>query len=433
MPSPDDTDMNSNNPAKNFKVLLSVYSCAPGEGSEGGVGWNVVQQVSRFHETWVLTRADRRELIDPELAKNPLPNVHWVYYELPYLLHFYRKGVRGQNIHYYLWQFGAYFAARRMHKTAKFDLAQHVTYVKYWNPSLISLLPIPFIWGPVGGGESAPRSFYKTLSSRGRFFENLRNFARGIGHLDPLVRLTARRARIALATTRESAEQMQKLGCKNLQIVQAVALPDDERLRLNALPIRQTDTLRLLSLGRLLDWKGFHLGLMAFAELLKTYPDSEYWVIGKGPQKEYLEKVVADLGIGHKVKLWGALPRAQTLEKLAECDVLVHPSLHDSGGWVCLEAMASGRPVICLDLGGPGVQVTEETGFKIVANSPETAIVDIAHAMEKLAADPDLRRRMGEAGQQRVVEDFAWDKKGDRLNELYQSLFAPAASKNKMR
>src|SRR2546430_4418443 len=42
-----------------------------------------------------------------------------------------------------------------------------------------------------------------------------------------------------------------------------------------------------------------------------------------------------------------------------------HPSLHDSGGWVCLEAMAAGRPVICLDLGGPGYQVTEESGIKI--------------------------------------------------------------------
>ncbi|MDX1993012.1 MAG: glycosyltransferase [bacterium] len=407
-----------------LKVLISAYTCEPGKGSEPGVGWNVVQQVSRFHETWVITRADRREKIDPELAKNPLPNVHFIYYELPWILRFYRKGTRLQSLHYYLWQYGAALAARRAHRQHKFDLAQHVTYVRYWNPSLISLLPIPFIWGPVGGGESAPRSFYKTLSQRGRFFEFLRDLARDVAHFDPAVHLTARRAHIGLATTRESEAKMRSLGCKNIEIVSETSLPVDERQKLNALPARSTTPFRLVSLGRLLDWKGFHLGLMAFAQFLKTHPDAEYWVIGKGPQQAYLESLVKELGISHRVKIWGALPRAQTLEKLSECDVLVHPSLHDSGGWVCLEAMASGRPVICLDLGGPGVQVTDETGFRVRAGTPEQAIADMAQVMERLANDPDLRQRMGAAGKQRVETAFDWNAKGEQLNALYQRIMA---------
>ena len=67
-----------------------------------------------------------------------------------------------------------------------------------------------------------------------------------------------------------------------------------------------------------------------------------------------MEKLARELGITANVKFWGGIRRAQVLEKLAECDVLIHPSLHESGGWVCLEAMAAGRPVVCLDLGGPG-------------------------------------------------------------------------------
>jgi glycosyltransferase involved in cell wall biosynthesis len=164
--------------------------------------------------------------------------------------------------------------------------------------------------------------------------------------------------------------------------------------------------------------------LMAFAQFLKTHSDAEYWVIGKGPQQAYLESLVKELGISHRVKIWGALPRAQTLEKLSECDVLVHPSLHDSGGWVCLEAMASGRPVICLDLGGPGVQVTDETGFRIRAGTPEQAIADMAQVMERLANDSDLRQRMGAAGKQRVESAFDWNAKGERLNALYQRIIA---------
>ena len=114
----------------------------------------------------------------------------------------------------------------------------------------------------------------------------------------------------------------------------------------------------------------------------------------------------------------GRIPRTEVLKRLSECDVLVHPSLHDSGGWVCLEAMAAGRPVICLDIGGPGVQVTDATGIKVPALDPEQAIQDMAAAMVRLAADAQLCARMGDAGREHVRTHFDWDRKGERLQEL---------------
>ena len=63
------------------------------------------------------------------------------------------------QIHYYLWQIQAYFKAFRLHQEIEFDVVHHVTFVKYSTPSFLSLLPVPFVWGPVGGGESAPKTF----------------------------------------------------------------------------------------------------------------------------------------------------------------------------------------------------------------------------------------------------------------------------------
>ncbi|GBD39719.1 D-inositol 3-phosphate glycosyltransferase [bacterium HR37] len=97
----------------------------------------------------------------------------------------------------------------------------------------------------------------------------------------------------------------------------------------------------------------------------------------------------------------------------------MHPSLHDSGGWVCVEAMAAGRPVICLDLGGPALQVTEETGFKIPTRTPEQAVVEMAKAMLRLARDLDLRLKMGEA-RRRVWEEFSWERQGRQMKEIYR-------------
>src|SRR5262249_28031993 len=127
--------------------------------------------------------------------------------------------------------------------------------------------------------------------------------------------------------------------------------------------------LRFISIGRLRDFKGFHLGLHAFAQ--SNLADAEYWIVGDGPARGHLDAWARPSGIGTRVRFWGWLPRQETLRTLGQAHVLVHPSLHDSGGWVCVEAMAAGRPVICLDLGGPAVQVTGQVGFKIQADDPD--------------------------------------------------------------
>ena len=217
---------------------------------------------------------------------------------------------------------------------------------------------------------------------------------------------------------------MRMLGCRRVSVRSAVALSQEEIRRLSSLPFRQSRPFRLVSIGRLLHLKGFALGLQAFAEIQHRCPDSQYWVIGIGPERRRLETLVRELGVIANVRFWGQIPRAEVLEKLAECDVLVHPSLHDSGGWVCLEAMAAGRPVVCLDLGGPGLEVTENAGIKVRATTPGETIADLARAFLRLAEDPGLRIRMGEAGRQRVKEHFAWDGKGDFMNELYENTLA---------
>lgn len=413
-----------------MKVLVSAYACEPGKGSEPGVGWNWVRQIVGFaDEVWVITRANNRPVIEKALKETPLPNVHWVYFDLPRWARFWKKGQRGVHLYYYLWQVGIYFLARRLHRKVKFDLIHHVTFGNYWMPSFLALLPVPFIWGPVGGGESAPKPFYRTFSWRGRMHEYLRSFARWFGEHDPFVRMTARRAALALATTHETAGRVKNLGAFRVEVMSQVALPAEEIHQLAAVPAHTGNPFRLLSLGRLLHWKGFHLGLRAFARFVREFPRSEYWIVGDGPERRNLERLARELGVADRVRFWGALPRAEALKKLAECDVLVHPSLHDSGGWVCAEAMAAGRPVICLDLGGPALQVTEETGFKIPARTPEQAVREMAEAMLRLARDPELRLRMGEAARRLVREEFSWERRGEQIRQVYAAAVAGAAPK----
>ncbi len=405
-----------------MRILASTYACEPGKGSEPGVGWNWIKQISRFHELWVLTRSNNAPAINAALVAEPMPSVHWVYFDLPRWARFWKHNGLGVRVYYYVWQFGAYLKARRLNRRLHFDLVHHVTFVNYWLPSFMALLPIPFVWGPVGGAESAPPGFWQSFDWRAKVYELARNFARRVAGADPFVRLTARRACVGFSTTAATEQRLRKLGCRNVIVYSEARLSNSEIRRLAQFSQRQSGPFRLLSTGRLLHWKGFDLGLRAFAALRPQVPDCEYWIIGNGPERKRLQQLARQLGIEDRVTFWGALPREQVLEKLADCDVLVHPSLHDSGGWVCLEMMAAGRPVVCLDLGGPATQITESTGIKVGATTAEEAVAHLSAALVRLAADPALRAQMSEAGRRRVREHFDWDRKGEWMNRIYQGV-----------
>ncbi|MDJ0737486.1 MAG: glycosyltransferase [Nostocaceae cyanobacterium] len=390
-------------------------------GSEPGIGWDIAWELAKHHQVWVITREDNREYIEAELQKNPVVGLNFIYCDLPTGFIKLNRYSFLVHLHYYLWQIQAYLTVRKLHQKIGFDLAHHVTYVRYSSPSFLSLLPIPFFWGPVGGGESAPKAFGQDFSLRGKVYEGLRNLARSLGEFDPFVRLTARRAVFGWGTTEDTAKRLYKLGCQNVGVISQLGLSKEEIAQLGEYALPSNDVVRFISIGRLLHWKGFHLGLRAFAQA-NLPNNTEYWIVGDGPERLRLQALAEQLGIVHQVKFWQKLSRQETLQKLGECTALVHPSLHESGGLVCLEAMATKRPVICLNLGGPAIQVTENTGIKVSANNPQETIAELAAAMVRLAEDSKLRVNMGQAGQQRVSEIFNWETKVKHLVKFYEEI-----------
>ena len=248
----------------------------------------------------------------------------------------------------------------------------------------------------------------------------VRSFARWLEEWDPFVRLTARRSAVALATTEDTATRMRQLGARDVRVYPAIGMTDDEFTELSAIDDDISDGIRFVSMGRMLHWKGFDLGMEAFARA--AIPKSSYWLIGDGPERERLKQLAARRGIADRVVFWGRLSRPQTLAKLAECHALVHPSLHESGGLVCLEAMAAGRPVICLDHGGPGVQVADEAGFKVEVRDRDQVVADMADAMTVLADDPKKWAEMGAAGRRHVEDAYSWRSKLTFYSQLYRQV-----------
>ena len=385
------------------RVLVSAYACGPGRPSEPGVGWNAVREIARDHDAWVLTSLEHRAEI--EAVAHESPTLRFVFLDWPWWLSFTKRTRVGFEFQHYCWQIAAYLKARTLHEQIGFDVAHHVTVCRYWMPSFLPLLGIPFVWGPVGGGESAPKRFWAGLGLRAALLEAVREVARFIGEHDPLLRLVAKRASLGVATTRETAARMTTLKVPRLEVYTQVALTESEIATLGECDTPPVgNPIRFMSIGRLVPWKGFHLGLQAFARMQQS--TAEYWIVGGGPAERSLKSLARRLGVADRVRFLGQRERREVLQIVQQCDVLVHPSLHESGGAVCAEVMAAGRPAICLDLGGPGLQVTPETGIKVTARTPEQVIQEMAAAMDTLSRSPATRVAMGRAAQARVRELF---------------------------
>jgi len=402
---------------------MSAYACEPNKGSEPGVGWNWAREMSRWHDVWLLTRANNQPTIEAALRPGDSANLHWVYFDLPPWARFWKKGGRGIQAYYYLWQLAAWRVGARLQRQIGFDLLHHVTFGKYWVPSCLSFLPVKSLLGPLGGGESTPRALAGSFSRRGVWFERKRNLVRAVAGWDPVLRATLRRASLLAATTEESRQVLESLGAVRVVVEPQCGVTGEELEFFGRFPLRAERPFRLISIGRLLHWKGFHLGLEAFAKFQRACPESEYWIVSSGPEAEALKRLAAELGVASRVTFWGRLPTlAEVYDKLAQADVLVHPAVHEAFGNVCLEALAAGRPLICLDAGGPALQVTEQCGFKAPVGSRKQAVEGMTEAMERLYRDPELRLRMGAAARARARTEFHWTHKAERMNALYEAV-----------
>ena len=396
-----------------MKLLVSAYACEPGKGSEPGVGWNWVQAlVRRGYDVHVLTRRNNRESIE-SATKTGNRGARFAYYDLPGWLRFWKKWPGGIYLYYLFWQIGAYRLARRLHAAERFDCVHHVTFVSFRQPSFMGLVGIPFIFGPVGGGESLPQPLRRGLPFTGKLSEAVRSVGNSFVGIDPLMDLTLSQAQLIACTTEETLEKIPRRFRGKCVVQRAIGIGIDE---IGAAHEEQMPTHRFLYVGRLLYWKGLHLALRALKEARCTISDVALRVIGNGNDREWLLRVAQEEGVSDLVEWISAKPHEEIWREYRESAALVFPSLHDSGGMVVLEALAAGLPVICLDRGGPGSIVNASCGVVVETGAQEEqAVVEaVARAMVSICADREHRKRLGENAPARAAE-MTWDAAADAL------------------
>ncbi|MGK5114795.1 MULTISPECIES: glycosyltransferase family 4 protein [unclassified Geodermatophilus] len=172
----------------------------------------------------------------------------------------------------------------------------------------------------------------------------------------------------------------------------------------------------VLTVGRLTHMKGqWHL-VDAVPGLLARFPDLAVVLVGDGPLREALEKRAAALGVRNAVRFPGHRPDARQL--LAAADVFALPSRHEGMPLVALEAMEAGLPVVATRvIGTEEVVVDGVTGALVRPDDPAA----LGAALERLLADPSLRRRQGAAGRCRYLAGFTRDRMAADTAAVYEA------------
>ena len=210
-----------------MKLLISAYACEPGRGAEPGVGWNIARELASRHELWIITRTNNRCVIEAS-GESWAKDVHWVYVDPPRWLTFWKRGMRGLRIFYTLWQWAAYRRAKRLVKEVDFDLVHHVTFGKFWIPSPLASLDIPFVFGPVGGGESAPSELLAGFGLKTRIVEKARELiSKAVPRL-PVIRNWYRGTAWTFAATSQTSDMMSAAGVKRMSVLRQSGIGHDE-------------------------------------------------------------------------------------------------------------------------------------------------------------------------------------------------------------
>jgi len=165
--------------------------------------------------------------------------------------------------------------------------------------------------------------------------------------------------------------------------------------------------------------KGVDLTLQAISRLRKKYPDVFFRIVGSGSDKPRLQQLAQSLGLEDCTLFEQDLTDGELASRYRDCEIFVLPSGQEGFGIVFLEAMRFAKPCIGGDAGGtPDVVVNDETGYLV----PYGEIDAIEQALDSLLGDPDLRRRMGEAGRRRLEEQFTFDRFRERVGGYLSEL-----------
>jgi glycosyltransferase involved in cell wall biosynthesis len=376
-----------------------------------------------------LTSESGRAGIEEEIAeKEEWKNVHFYYVDEKLgnrQFHSNRMIARLQSwYHYHQWCRCAAVIAKQLALETPFDLGHHVTYATWRLGSPLAGLGIPWIWGPIGGGETFPFEMLPILSPVARFFELIRRFSTIISRRSSSVKSAARTASIVLPNNPETENLILSLGVKNPRISRLCQsfLPAERLDRLKRTVWtnpRQAEQLRCVAGGNLEGRKGVAIALRALAILDRVGVPFHYTYLGRGPELKHLQELARRLEISDRVQFLNSLSGDEYVNALNSSHVYLLPSLREGVPLTQMEAMAAGCVPIVAACGGAGPMACEAGVSPISIGSPDAMAKSISDMLVQLWDSPQLWQTLSDASASAIRKNYSSEHYLSEINRFY--------------
>lgn len=406
-------------------ILATAYDINPYKGSESGTGWNFICQISRFNRVIAITRKNNRHNIEKYIKENSIntDNISFRYYDLPYVLRFWKRGPRGAFLYYNLWQVGLVFDIIK--SGLKFDAVQHINFHADHVPSFLWLLRKPFIWGPINHNEPIPRQFLPTKTS---FLKDrvifLVKYMRW--NIDPFLYLCSRRA-VAIIGANSSVKSRLRVSDSKFHKISTVGAvtPDYDQILAGTRTISQEDPFTVISVGRHVPIKSFDVALRAFNDFYCSL-DSEarlyvqLLLVGDGPLYTTLNTLARQLECFDAVQFIKWIDQKELFVLYKSSSLMLVPS-HEGAGAVVAEAQSYGVPVVCFSNHGAGELIDSTSGIVVPAGDYRASYKAMGAGIRSLYMDQERYKELCAGALKNFEANLSWESKGKSLNYIYKT------------
>lgn len=398
-----------------------MYACAPGKGSEPGLGWNWVINLAEKCEVFVITEGEWRPEIEDALKNHPQKKrIHFYYNPLSEKV---RKMCWNQGdwrFYYYYkrWQKKTLNIALDIIENNHIDIIHQFNMIGFREPGYLwKIKEKPFVWGPVDAKENFPVAFLQDADIKTYFKTYLKNYITKLQlKRSRRVRNAVGNAKYVVAASSESILSFKKYFGIDSIIINETGCYTDNTTKIKLV---NEKTLHLLWVGKFEFRKQLQLALKIMTGL-KDLEIKLHIVGGKKDEEEKYKTLTKGLGISEQCIWHGILPHIEVQQLMQTSDMFLFTSVAEGTPHVVMEALGNNLPIICFDCCGHGDSVSEDVGIKIALSNPEQAIKDFVEKISFVYYNREILKQMSKNCKNRQQE-LSWESKILKMYNLYSS------------
>ena len=404
------------------RVAQLVYDCIPDAGSDPGIGWHAVVAASGagFHVHAITKESNRSEIE----AAPPLPNVQWHFIDVPESVGPMTTGrTVGDTVHLFRWLRVARKLCASLASRGEIELTNFVTFSAFWMPVPLADLPVPHVFGPVGGGERVPKQLSGKFSDRAS--ADFRQFVQTSFTRTPEWReLVLSPKTTVISAGRATTDRLTQLGADVFETGATGCLTNSLIESLDKIQPIEEPGITLVASGRQLRWKGHDLAVAAMPSVLKEYPNARLEILGSGPEHDALKQQAVELGLSDNQVLFRTnISREEERRRIAGADAFIFPSRRDTGSTLIPLVQILGVPIVAFATGAipdstGGHASLAEIGQRCgPANSLAKAIIEALNMPESTLA----------AARQHAIDRHGEETARSALTRWYNQAIATAS------